>query len=93
MTAGDPLRGDDKALKARESDPATTDKGLNRLLSGIERAGNRLPDPFMLFVYLFLLLIAVSTVLALMDITVRIPGEQEPLAVRPALPARACSSC
>lgn len=55
------------------------------MLTGIERLGNRLPDPFMLFVYLFGLLAVVSAALAATGTTVAVPGEDRPLAVRPAL--------
>ncbi|TCP43393.1 aminobenzoyl-glutamate transport protein [Tamaricihabitans halophyticus] len=51
---------------------------LDRMLNWIERAGNRLPEPFILFVLLILLLAVVSTVLAAFGVTVMIPGEDEP---------------
>ncbi len=54
----------------------------DRLLDGIERAGNRLPDPFLLFLWLFLLVGVISTALQLADVSVTIPGTDEPTAVR-----------
>ncbi|WP_434443544.1 AbgT family transporter [Lentzea sp. E54] len=51
-------------------------------LEGIERVGNRLPDPFMLFVYLFAVLAVVSTVFAALGTTVTIPGTSKPIAIR-----------
>ena len=54
----------------------------DRLLVGIERAGNRLPDPFLLFLGLFLLVGLVSTALAWGGVSVTIPGEDEATVVR-----------
>ena len=58
--------------------PTRTD----RLLAGVERIGNKLPDPFLLFLGLFLLVGVISTVLELAGTTVTIPGTDEPTAVR-----------
>ena len=55
---------------------------LNRLFNAIERIGDRIPDPFMLFVYLTLLLAVVSTIVAAWDVSVRIPGESNTIPVR-----------
>ncbi|QYN38500.1 AbgT family transporter [Pseudonocardia sp. DSM 110487] len=55
---------------------------VDRLLSGIERLGNRLPNPVVLFLGLFGLLGVVSTVLALGGATVTVPGADESLAVK-----------
>lgn len=54
----------------------------DRVLNGIERAGNRLPEPFMLFLWLFLITAVVSTVLAWTGTTVQIPGDDEITPVR-----------
>ena len=45
--------------------PAATTTRTDRLLGGIERAGNKIPEPFLLFVGLFSILAVVSTGLAL----------------------------
>ena len=37
---------------------------LDRLFNSIERIGDRIPDPFMLFVYLTIMLALVSTIAA-----------------------------
>ncbi|QBR91546.1 AbgT family transporter [Nocardioides euryhalodurans] len=58
--------------------PTRTD----RLLAGVERLGNKLPDPFLLFLGLFLLVGVISTALELAGTTVTIPGTDEPTAVR-----------
>ena len=63
----------------------TTDTTLSRsdrALARVERIGNRLPDPFLLFLGLFLLVGVVSTVLQLVGTTVTIPGADEETAVR-----------
>lgn len=53
-----------------------------RILDGIERAGNRLPDPFVLFLLLFLIVAVGSTILAAFDVTVRIPGDEEDVVIQ-----------
>ena len=55
---------------------------LNRLFNAIERIGDRIPDPFMLFVYLTVTLALVSTIVAAWDVSVRIPGEASTIPVR-----------
>ena len=54
----------------------------DRFLSGVERAGNKLPDPFLLFLWLFLLVGVISTFLQLGGVSVTIPGSDESTAVR-----------
>lgn len=58
---------------------------LSRVLGSIERAGNKLPDPFMLFVYLFAAFAILSTIVAALGVTIEIPGAEEALPVRAAL--------
>ncbi|MDI3406261.1 AbgT family transporter [Streptomyces cavernicola] len=55
---------------------------LDKVMNGIERAGNKLPHPVLLFVGLFLIIGTVSTVLAAYGATVTVPGENETLAVK-----------
>ena len=55
---------------------------MDRTLERVERAGNRLPDPFMLFWLLFLVVGVVSTGLALAGTEVRLPGADEPVVVQ-----------
>ncbi|MEV2256034.1 AbgT family transporter [Streptomyces sp. NPDC050147] len=55
---------------------------LDKVLNGIERAGNKLPHPVLLFLGLFLIIGTVSTVLAATDTTVTVPGEDKTLAVK-----------
>ena len=54
----------------------------DRILNAIERVGNRLPEPFMLFLILFVLTGIVSTAMALAGVTVSVPGEPEPTAIK-----------
>ena len=62
---------------------ATTRRSLgDRLLTGIERMGNKLPEPFALFTILFLLTAAVSTAMAWAHVQVQVPGTEDPVAVR-----------
>jgi aminobenzoyl-glutamate transport protein len=54
----------------------------DRVLARVERVGNRLPDPFLLFLGLFLLVGAVSTALHATGTSVTLPGADESTAVR-----------
>lgn len=54
----------------------------DRILTGVERVGNKLPEPFALFTILFLLTGVISTVMALADVTVTVPGAEGPVAVQ-----------
>lgn len=63
----------------------TTDTSLtrtDRVLAAVERLGNRLPDPFLLFLGLFMLVGIISTGLELLGTSVTIPGADEETAVR-----------
>ncbi len=51
--------------------------GLDRLLSLIERAGNALPNPVILFAVLFALLAVVSTALDLAGVSAAVPGTDQ----------------
>lgn len=58
---------------------------LDRALRGVERVGNRLPDPFTLFVGMLCVFAVTSTIVAAFDVTFSIPGTEGETAVRPAL--------
>jgi len=62
----------------KQDRPSRTD----RFLSSVERIGNKLPDPFLLFLGLFLIVGVVSTVLAVLDTSVTVPGSDEPTVVQ-----------
>ncbi|GAA3833358.1 AbgT family transporter [Brevibacterium ammoniilyticum] len=53
-----------------------------RLLDGIERIGNRLPEPFTLFLGLFLITGAISTAMALANVSISIPGSDEIVTIK-----------
>ncbi|GAA0896064.1 AbgT family transporter [Pseudonocardia zijingensis] len=55
---------------------------LDRALDWIERAGNRLPEPFMLFVLLTLVVAVLSSVMAAFGVSVMIPDDDEVTPVR-----------
>lgn len=55
---------------------------LARVLRVIERAGNRLPDPVILFVVLSLALAALSAVLAAAGLSAQVPGQDEVTPIR-----------
>ena len=59
--------------------PATR---VDKVLGGVERVGNKLPDPFMLFLGLFVVVGLVSTAMALAGTQVTVPGADEPVVVR-----------
>lgn len=64
---------------------ATTETAPTRgdkVLAWVERAGNKLPDPFILFLILFLVVGVISTALAMVDTEVTLPGADEPLVVK-----------
>ncbi|WP_017540643.1 AbgT family transporter [Nocardiopsis halophila] len=51
-----------------------------RVLDAVERAGNRLPDPFLLFLLLLLAVAAASALMAALGVTVDVPdGGREPV--------------
>ncbi|MFB8763197.1 AbgT family transporter [Nocardiopsis alba] len=48
-----------------------------RMLDGIERVGNRIPDPFILFLLLFAIVAVASTIMASLGTTYEVPGSEE----------------
>ncbi|MFW5417589.1 AbgT family transporter [Nocardiopsis sp. CNT-189] len=50
---------------------------IARLLDGIERVGNRIPDPFVLFLILFALVAVVSAAMAAQGAQVEVPGGED----------------
>ncbi|WP_434590287.1 AbgT family transporter [Brevibacterium sp. 1718] len=53
-----------------------------RTLDWIERIGNKLPEPFTLFLGLFIITGLVSTAMAMAEVTVAIPGGDETIAIK-----------
>ncbi|MEV0636162.1 AbgT family transporter [Streptomyces sp. NPDC050619] len=60
-----------------ESPHSGRPSGIDRVLSLIERAGNALPNPIVLFTALFVVLAVVSTALAVADVDVTVPGTDD----------------
>lgn len=54
----------------------------DRILTGIETVGNKLPEPFTLFLILFLITGVASTAMAWQGIQVAVPGSEEDLTIR-----------
>ncbi|MDQ0184244.1 aminobenzoyl-glutamate transport protein [Cytobacillus kochii] len=58
-------------------------KGLmSKFLSGIETIGNKLPDPFFIFVYLAAFVMILTFIVNQFDVTVEHPGTGEELAIK-----------
>ncbi|MDO4606512.1 MAG: AbgT family transporter [Bowdeniella nasicola] len=55
---------------------------FDRFLSTVERVGNKLPEPFTLFLILFLITAVISTVMAMMNISVQVPGAEKPTVIK-----------
>lgn len=55
---------------------------MSKILGKVEGIGNRLPDPFMLFVSLALLVIAFSAIVSAFDVSFTQPGEKEETAIK-----------
>ncbi|GAA2342506.1 AbgT family transporter [Saccharopolyspora halophila] len=55
---------------------------IDRLLNLIERVGNKLPEPFLLFGLLFLVVAVLSTAIAWFGVAVTIPGDDAATPVR-----------
>lgn len=67
----------------RMSSTAAAPPGLtDRFLTGVERVGNKLPDPFMLFLILFAITAVVTSAMALGNVTVEVPGAEEATVIR-----------
>src|SRR5699024_1199474 len=64
------------------SAPTDRPRLLDRALDRVERLGNRLPDPLVIFAGLFLITHELSTFLADFGAQAQLPGEDEPLQVR-----------
>lgn len=60
---------------------------LDRLLNLVERIGNKLPEPFILFALLFAFIAVLSTVVAAFDVVVQIPGDDAVTPIRGAFSA------
>ncbi|MEJ5945382.1 AbgT family transporter [Pseudokineococcus basanitobsidens] len=64
------------------SAPTAVTTRTDRVLGWVERTGNRLPEPFLLFLGLFVLVGLVSTLGAVLDVSVTVPGSDDATPVR-----------
>nr|WP_246049262.1 AbgT family transporter [Corynebacterium tapiri] len=55
---------------------------VDKFLNGVEWLGNKLPEPFTLFVGLFLITGVISTAMAWSGVTVAVPGSDKELAIK-----------
>lgn len=55
---------------------------IDKTLNGIERIGNKLPEPFTLFTLLFIVTALASSLMAWNGVIVQVPGAEEPLAIK-----------
>lgn len=62
--------------------PLHSASALQRLLAGIERAGNRLPHPTLLFLWLCLLMLGLSWLAARAGLQATLPGAEAPTVAR-----------
>ncbi|GAB3710975.1 AbgT family transporter [Corynebacterium nasicanis] len=68
-------------MTVKTTDPKRGGLG-DRILTGIETLGNKLPEPFTLFLGLFLITGVASTLMAMQNIEVAVPGSEEDLVIR-----------
>jgi len=67
----------------KERPRETKSRGIgDRILTGIETLGNKLPEPFTLFLILFLITGVASTIMAIQGIQVAVPGSDEDLTIK-----------
>ena len=73
-----------KHTTAEKERPRETKSGGigDRILNGIETLGNKLPEPFTLFLILFLITGVASTIMAIQGIQVAVPGSDEDLTIK-----------
>jgi len=71
-------KGESKNADSDASDNTSTGaKWLDKFLSGIEYVGNKLPEPFTIFLGLFLITGVLSTIFAWQNISFQVPGSDE----------------
>lgn len=64
------------------SPPSVKTGFTDKLLNKVEWAGNKLPEPFMLFVVLFVITGVVSTIMEMSGVVVNVPGSDEPTVIK-----------
>ena len=68
--------------RSADSSPPQKKTAMDRLLGTIEAVGNKLPEPFTLFLILFLITAVISTVMAYFGAEVAVPGEDESVKIK-----------
>ncbi len=71
-----------KLAQLQTNDTPKKNGAMTKFLNGIEKIGNKLPDPFFLFIYLALFVIALSWLVNSMGVTVVHPGSGEELPIK-----------
>ncbi|WP_257995489.1 AbgT family transporter, partial [Corynebacterium aurimucosum] len=69
-----------KANPAKAEQKSSQQSGggmLDKFLNGVEYVGNKLPEPFTIFLILFLITGVLSTIMAKMGVEIKIPGSDE----------------
>ncbi|OFK69087.1 P-aminobenzoyl-glutamate transporter [Corynebacterium sp. HMSC076G08] len=69
-----------KANPAKAEQKSSQQSGggmLDKFLNGVEYIGNKLPEPFTIFLILFLITGVLSTIMAKMGVEIKIPGSDE----------------
>lgn len=64
------------------TETATHESRADRFLAAVERIGNKLPEPFTLFLILFGIIAVVSSAMAYAGVTVQMPGSDEVIAIQ-----------
>ncbi|MQA97974.1 MAG: hypothetical protein GEV11_26425 [Streptosporangiales bacterium] len=65
----------------------------DRAIGVVERVGNRLPNPLVLFASLLTIIAILSAIGSVFGLAVTMPGEDGPQPVKNSCPARASSTC
>ena len=68
--------------RSADTSPPPKKTAMDRLLGTIESVGNKLPEPFTLFLILFLITAVISTVMAYFGAEVAVPGEDESVKIK-----------
>lgn len=55
---------------------------VNKFLNGVEKAGNKLPDPAMLFFLMCVGLAVITWIVSLFDVSVKHPGNGETIHIK-----------
>lgn len=69
-------------MNATKEAPQQKKTAIDRVLGGVEYVGNKLPEPFTLFLILFLFTAVVSTFMAWAGAEVQVPGDEETVAIK-----------